>query len=416
MVYLRVHRKFPFDAAIGQTLGAVAVLHGIALLEYTRLYPRLDTREMLEWTAQFHVLLSLSFVLSVYLCLVPTRKTNPAWLAFHVFVVCLMNYPETGSISLAIILFSVPVLEAALLPLHALWSVVLIPATALVSARVHPVPFWNRPRPELTLQELAVLAGALGLVTFAAFWMRRMTERARIQFLTVGRLNSSIEKLLAANLDFQNYAAEIGEKSTIQERKRLTREVHDIVGYTLINLRMMMEAAVELAPPSEERLRELLERAREQSMSGLLETRKALRNFRAIDSAVLGTANRIQRLVRSFSQATGIAVDINYGNTPTAFSPELDKAVVRMIQESMTNAFRHGKATEIHIDLWADAGRLSVRIIDNGGGAAEVKPGIGISGMTERIEALGGSFSARSSEYGFVVLAHIPLSRRVAYA
>jgi len=114
------------------------------------------------------------------------------------------------------------------------------------------------------------------------------------------RQSLTIDNLLNANLDFQTYAAEIGEKSTIEERKRLTREVHDIVGYTLINIRMMLEAGIELTPPNQGRLKELLHQARDQVMSGLLEARRALRNFRAIDSNLLEGTNRLQRFIRSF--------------------------------------------------------------------------------------------------------------------
>jgi len=390
-----------------QALLACAALHFLALAEFHRLHP--FTEEIANWRGQFDILILLSLITSLKLCLDPRSKSSWQVFAVQVFLILNMNYPERGNVSLAAILFGIPLLEASLFPMKAIWPSILLPLLALVSALVHPVPFWDDPIADPGIWDLLFLGGAMALESFLVFRLRRLASRAAGQARSLARQSISIDNLLNANLDFQTYAAEIGEKSTIEERKRLTREVHDIVGYTLINLRMMMEAAVELSPADNERLRDLLNRARDQAMSGLLETRGALRNFRAIDTAVIEGANRIQRFVKSFSQATGIAVEVSYGNIPRSFGPEIDGAVVRIIQESMTNAFRHGKATEIQIGLWVDEGRLLVKITDNGIGAEEIKPGIGLSGMGERIDSLHGSLSARNGEYGFIVNAIIPL-------
>ncbi|OHE63570.1 MAG: hypothetical protein A2Z99_05560 [Treponema sp. GWB1_62_6] len=392
-----------------QVLLACAALHFLAIAEFRRLHPLVE--EIANWKGQFDILLALSFLSSLKLCLDFRSKSTWQLFPLQVFFLLNMNYPERGNVTLAAILFGIPLLEASLFELNAIWPSTLIPLLALVSAVVHPVPFWDDPIQDPDAWDLLFLAGAMALQSWIVFRFRRMSARTAAQADSLSRQNTSIDNLLNANLDFQTYAAEIGEKSTIEERKRLTREVHDIVGYTLINLRMMMEAAIELTPPENERLRDLLNRARDQVMSGLLETRGALRNFRAIDTAVTEGANRIQRFVKSFSQATGIAVDISYGNIPRSFGQEIDGAVVRIIQESMTNAFRHGKATEIQIGLWVDEGRLLVKITDNGIGSEEVKPGIGLSGMGERLDPLHGSLSARNGENGFVVDAIIPLKQ-----
>lgn len=394
-----------------QTLSVCIVLHLLAVAEFYRIHPVVE--DISNWREQFHILITLSFLISGKLCMDPKGKNTYQFFALQLFFLLNMNYPERGKVSLAALLFGIPIFEASLLPINAFWPSVLFPVLALVSASIHPVPFWDKPNPDPQLRDLAYLGGSTGLSSYIAFRLRILASRAAAQEERISRQGTSIDNLLNANLDFQTYAAEIGEKSTIEERQRLTREVHDIVGYTLINLRMMMEAAVELTPEGSERLRELLNRARDQALSSLLETRRALRNFRAMDTTVVDGANRIQRFVKSFSQATGILVDVNYGNIPRTFGQDIDGAVLRIIQESMTNAFRHGKATEIQISLWVADGRLLVKISDNGIGAVDIKPGIGLSGMAERLESLHGTLSARSADQGFVVDATIPL-RRVA--
>lgn len=392
-----------------QFFAICAALHLLAFVEFTRLHP--ESSKIENWREQFTVLIVLSFLLCLRICLRRDGRGAVYFLVPQIFFLLLMNYPERSNVTLASLLFAIPLFEFALLGLNALFPSLFLPFLAICSAAVHPVPFWNEPYPDPNPRDLLFLGCSVALASFVAFRLRRLMARVADQDSSLNRQSVSIDNLLNANLDFQTYAAEIGEKSTIEERKRLTREVHDIVGYTLINLRMMMEAAIELASPESERLRSQLVTARDQVMSGLLETRRALRNFRAMESVVPEGANRIQRFVKSFSQATGIVVTVNYGNIPRTFGPEIDAAVVRVIQESMTNAFRHGKATEIQISLWVDDGRLILKISDNGVGAVDIKPGIGLSGMGERIESLHGTLSVRGVEHGFVVDATVPLRK-----
>ncbi|GAB1482421.1 sensor histidine kinase [Treponema sp.] len=404
---MQVRDQYSPLATALQVLGVSLFLHLLAALQFYKLHPLSPETE--AWRGQFVILISISLLLSIRICLLCNKKYTQLYLVTQLLFLCMINYPEMGNFSLAVILFAIPLIESSLLPKHVLWISILIPLLALVSSSVHPLPFWDEAREELAFIDFVSLLIILSIQFFVAHRIRRLTRVARAQEESIQRLNSSMTNLLDANLDFQTYAAEIGAKSTIEERKRLTREVHDIVGYTLINLRMMLEAAFELTGMGNDKLKDLLERAREQAKSGLMETRSALRNFRAIDSTPLDGANRIQQLIKSFSQATGIGVDINYGNTPSSFGSEIDGSIVRIIQESMTNAFRHGKATQIQVSLWIADKILSVKIIDNGSGSSEVKPGIGLSGMMERMDSLQGSLSTKSTEYGFVVNATIPL-------
>jgi len=402
-----VRDKYSTLASSLQVLSVALFLHVLGLIEFYRLHP--SVQEIDDWRSQFYILLTFSFLISIKICIKP--QNGLLWILAQLLLLSMINYPEIGNISLAAIIFAIPLMGSSLLPDNSLWIGIFIPLVALISSSVHPLPFWDEYRAELSILDLGALCIILSIEGFVIFRIRRLSRVARAQDDSIQRLNTSITNLLDANLDFQTYAAEIGVKSTIEERKRLTREVHDIVGYTLINLRMMLEAAFELTPEGNDRLKDLLERAREQAKSGLMETRSALRNFRAIDSTPLDGANRIQRLTKSFSQATGISVDVSYGNTPSSFGQEIDGTVVRIIQESMTNAFRHGKATEIQVGLWNSDGILSVKIFDNGTGSNEVKPGIGLAGMMERIESLQGTLSAKSTEYGFVVNATVPLPK-----
>jgi pimeloyl-ACP methyl ester carboxylesterase len=87
-------------------------------------------------------------------------------------------------------------------------------------------------------------------------------------------------------------------------------------------------------------------------------------------------------------------------------------AASHFVQEGMLNAFSHGKASAIRVSFRASEEELRVSVKDNGGGAKEVQEGIGLAGMRERIQKLGGSLEYGSSAQGFDIVMRLPLGGR----
>jgi len=129
------------------------------------------------------------------------------------------------------------------------------------------------------------------------------------------------------------------------------------------------------------KLAEILQQIITQAKESVRDTRQALRELRSLEKSPLKGLKAIQQLRKVFANATGVQVYIDYGNLPWEFDSEIDHVLYRMIQEGLTNAFRHGKATEVHVRLWIfntkEQSELIVRIQDNGQGALEIKKGIG---------------------------------------
>jgi len=256
------------------------------------------------------------------------------------------------------------------------------------------------------------MALSLALVTvfsLVAHYHKRLAESESAHRAEILSLNNSVGTLLNANLDFQDYAVKVGETSVIQERKRLSREIHDVVGYTLTNLRMMLEHALDMVQREDPRLGTLLAEAQEEVQNGLQETRKVLRQFREIENSSVDGVHYIQKLVKTFSHATGIEVRVAYGNLPWTFPPEFSTVLYRIVQESMTNAFRHGRATLVQIQFWIAHQKLFVTIEDNGIGGSALSPGIGLTGMAERISPLGGVLKTEGRGKGFFLRVEIPI-------
>jgi signal transduction histidine kinase len=101
---------------------------------------------------------------------------------------------------------------------------------------------------------------------------------------------------------------------------------------------------------------------------------------------------------------------LSLGNLPNSLDHELSLALYRTVQEALTNAVRHGKASRVRVIFWVEGEELRLTITDNGKGAFEVVKGIGLAGMEERLGALGGSVQVgQAPEGGFSLTAQVPL-------
>ncbi|MCI1209859.1 MAG: histidine kinase [Treponema sp.] len=225
------------------------------------------------------------------------------------------------------------------------------------------------------------------------------------------RLEKFANKIMNTNLAYQNYAVTL-EKNTIKnERQRISREIHDIIGYTMTNILMLIQAA--LNSRDEEQRDMLLKKASAHLNDSVDRARLSLRRMREQDIPEEHGRNLFRRLTTTFAEVTDCTIVMDYGNLPESIDSEIEKILLSTIEEGLTNSFKHGKADSINISLWYEKGWISLRITDNGLGknhkGDEVKAGIGIQGMREQIIPLGGMFSARYVPEGFRIQAALPM-------
>jgi signal transduction histidine kinase len=223
------------------------------------------------------------------------------------------------------------------------------------------------------------------------------------------KLHASVLQLTSANTEFLEQANTASEESAVHERHRITRDLHDVVGQTLTNIIMMMDAALHRKAHDPEETVKLLRWIRKQAQSGLEETRSVLYELRAFKPATLRGLKALKKLVETFSRLSRIKTKVEWGNLPWTFDPAQETAVYHLVQGSLSNAFRHGSATRIDLHFQVDQGRLHVMVRDNGKGGPDAASGIGQRGMEERFAPWGGTVSFRSEPYGYVVLGVLPL-------
>jgi signal transduction histidine kinase len=278
-----------------------------------------------------------------------------------------------------------------------------LPAILGSSALVDPPP---HPTPD----QLAAYCFVLAAFAVAASLLARMAVRHQEQVDLARIQEGNLDTLAELNLNLQGYARTVDEESSERERNRISREIHDISGYIFTNLIALMDAAGSMPRNDQAGLTDLLITARKTAQEGLRETRLALHKLRAEQRRELNTPRAIHKIVSIFRKITGLEVMLSLANLPNYLRPELNLALYRTVQEALTNAVRHGKATKIRVIFWVEGEELRLTITDNGRGAFEVVKGIGLSGMEERIGGLGGTVRVgRAPEGGFSLAVQVPL-------
>ncbi|MFI5543724.1 sensor histidine kinase [Streptomyces sp. NPDC051815] len=205
-------------------------------------------------------------------------------------------------------------------------------------------------------------------------------------------------------------------QAATEERLRIAREIHDVLGHTVSLMNIQAAAALHRSikrPGRTEELTTALEFVRDTSREALRELRATLGVLRADDdlapTAPTAGLEQLGELTERAS-ATGLRVTVRVSGEPSALPPQISLAAYRIVQESLTNITRHAGATSARIEVAYGPGELRVRIDDDGRGSTpEASSGSGIAGMSERARAFGGELSAANTESGFRVSARLPL-------
>lgn len=257
-------------------------------------------------------------------------------------------------------------------------------------------------------QTIALVLFAFGCLVFRAY-REELVERER----DVARLDNAVLKLSRANMSYQEFALDVEERSTEQERRRITRDIHDLVGYTLTNSVVTMEAAVDMIRVDPLRVPALLQSARDNAEDGLSRIRESLYRLRGQKTEHPRGVTGISRMVHNFERATGIEVGLEIGGVPPiVLGHDAGHVAHHFVQEAMINSFRHGRATQILVMLYWSDDRLVVTVWDNGPGVTDsVKEGIGLSGMRERAAEVDGTVAYERVIDGFLISLTVPRER-----
>jgi signal transduction histidine kinase len=217
----------------------------------------------------------------------------------------------------------------------------------------------------------------------------------------------------------QRSREEEARRRMVEERLRIAREMHDVIGHSLAVISLQAGVAEHLLASRPEEARKAVAAIRGVSKQALTELRTELAALRgdglaSADRKPTPGLTAIPALAAQMRDA-GLRIDLDLPQHGDEVPEIVSTAAYRIVQESLTNVARHaGTGTSASVRAVLEADRLELEIVDDGIGVSEPpREGGGLQGMRERAVALAGTFSAgRRPEGGFRVWASLPLGGR----
>jgi signal transduction histidine kinase len=241
----------------------------------------------------------------------------------------------------------------------------------------------------------AIGGGVVSVVfgTLFAFWLTRIIEQS-------AERRQLIEQLEATRGDLAEAEREGGR---LAERQRLARDIHDTLAQGFVSIVLQLQAAEADLPAEAEEARRHLERARRTARDNLAEARRLVWDLRPepLRTASLGEA--LGRLAGRVAEETGMAATATVTGIPRPLTADAEVTLFRVTQEALANVAKHARAGRVALTLSYMDGEATLDVRDDGAGFAATADGdgrgdgLGLHGMRERVEAIGGRVAVESA-------------------
>lgn len=226
--------------------------------------------------------------------------------------------------------------------------------------------------------------------------------------------NAMLHEARVSNLRDRMRLQNLGQE---EERKRISRELHDGPAQTLAAAVTLAKVAQQFLNSDGAQAQQLLGTMTEHVKNSLDEIRRISRDLRPSMLDHLGLIPTVQWYVDSLARESGPAVTLNVSGNPPAIPSSTELAIFRLIQEALTNVKKHARASAAEVELRLDEDDIQITVTDNGRGFSveagkpeSTRGGLGLTGMQERIELLGGTFVLKSAPgSGTMIWARVPL-------
>jgi signal transduction histidine kinase len=198
------------------------------------------------------------------------------------------------------------------------------------------------------------------------------------------------------------------------ERNRMARDIHDTLAQGFTGVIVQLEAAEEaLSQGQSTKISEHLDRAGELARGSLHEARRSVQALRpqALEAKMLGEA--LRDLIGQMTAGTAMQVQFVVQGKPWELPSAWESDLLRIGQEALTNALRHARASEFRVQMVFGTADMRLDLRDNGAGFDPAKrhEGLGLQGMRERVEGMGGQWSIQSTINGGGTLVSVFLPR-----
>jgi signal transduction histidine kinase len=242
---------------------------------------------------------------------------------------------------------------------------------------------------------------------FAISWLAGFALRERAEQVEAAEMRATLAERE------RDAAARI---AVAEERARIARELHDIVAHAVSVMVLQVGAVRHKLPQTLDEDRDALGRVEQAGRTALAEMRRLLGAMRrdgdGLDLAPQPGLDGLDSLLEDVDRA-GLPVRLHVDGETVALPRAIDLSAYRILQEGLTNALKHARASRADVTVRYSPDELEVEVVDDGAGATTSDGlGHGLVGIRERVKIYGGDMNAGpASEGGFVLRARLPLDR-----
>jgi len=349
-------------------------------------YILLGSRLLLE--SEFSILTVVNIIWLILALVVPLlfwfpqRRNNKAWF-------CILELLLGGSYYVNSVIHPDLTSRADYLLLSLTMGYLLTKQTLWVIPVVAVIPFLSQTYMYLPWQQVFSFSTDNLLFCFIGIWassVAKAYDQKNVLALEVERQN----KLLTL------YSKEIETLTLHEERNRMSKELHDTLGHSFISLIMSLDASIALLDRKPEEVKDRLIRLRALAEQNLDDMRNIVHEIGEEEESSL--IRQVEDLMARFQEHTGTDLTINVLGTEPMVRFEVRQTILRVIQEAFTNALKHGRASQLHLELAFNESTLQLIIRNNGQPIDKLDYGFGLTTMKHRIEQLGGCLSVYSKE------------------
>ncbi|WP_105615345.1 sensor histidine kinase [Vallitalea okinawensis] len=212
-------------------------------------------------------------------------------------------------------------------------------------------------------------------------------------------------ELEATRARLLSYTKQVENVAQLEERNRISRELHDSIGHDLTGILLQVDASIQLLPIDGEKGMEILNSAYDNINKSIENVRQTAGKLRP--TTFQSHMTTLKELIEKFERDTGVNVEFLTKGTPYQLYPSIELVIYKNIREALTNSVRHGYAKNIHIQLIYSSQDMQIIIEDDGLGSTHIQKGFGLSGMEERLEIVEGSITY-AGDKGFRIHMKIP--------
>jgi two-component system sensor histidine kinase DesK len=248
------------------------------------------------------------------------------------------------------------------------------------------------------LNALAMLL--VGLSTGADDWSLLLVV------VLLGFAMTGVKQLVRTTVELRRARATVAQLAANEERLRLARDLHDLLGHSLSLITLKSELAGRMLPDQPDKAAQQVADIEQVSRQALVDVREAVTGYRRprLSAELAGMQVALT--------AAGITADVPAEPDLTGIPEESESALAWALREAVTNVVRHSGARQCTVEVLRrqtlDGQVLELSVEDNGSGGSGNSPGNGLTGLTERLEKAGGTLEAGRTKHGFRLVARVP--------